>query len=55
MHGAVVAPQDPWRNSKEFKENYSNSNKTPKYGFGALHRPLYWSRTPEMDLKGPTE
>ena len=35
--------------SKEFKENYSKFQKGPKYGFGALLRPLYGSRTPEMD------
>ena len=40
--------------SKE-RKIIQNSNKRPKYGFRALHRPLYGSRTPEMDSKGPTE
>ena len=41
--------------SKDLGKIIQSSNKRPNYGFGALHRTLYGSRTPEMDLKGPTE
>ena len=35
--------------SKEFEETYSKLEKRPKYGFGTLLRPLFGSRTPEMN------